>query len=41
MDALAEASEDDLLGVRDIGAEVAHSIREYFAEPRNLKAVSG
>jgi DNA ligase (NAD+) len=39
MDALAEASEDDLLGVRDIGAEVAHSIREYFDEPRNLKAV--
>jgi DNA ligase (NAD+) len=39
MDALAEASEDDLLGVRDIGNEVAHSIREYFDEPRNLKAV--
>src|SRR5579863_5638798 len=39
MDALAEASEDDLLGVRDIGNEVAHSIRKYFDEPRNLKAV--
>jgi DNA ligase (NAD+) len=39
MDALATASEDDLLGVRDIGSEVAHSIREYFDEPRNLKAV--
>ncbi len=39
MSALAEASEDDLLGVRDIGAEVAHSIREYFDEPRNMKAV--
>ncbi|MGA6970885.1 MAG: NAD-dependent DNA ligase LigA, partial [Candidatus Binatus sp.] len=39
MDALADASEDDLLGVRDIGSEVAHSIREYFDEPRNLKAV--
>ena len=39
MQALAEASEDDLLGVRDIGAEVAHSIREYFDEPRNMKAV--
>jgi DNA ligase (NAD+) len=39
MNALAEASEDDLLSVRDIGAEVAHSIREYFAEPRNMKAV--
>ena len=40
MDALAAASEDDLLGVRDIGNEVAHSIREYFDEPRNLKAVN-
>jgi DNA ligase (NAD+) len=39
MQALVEASEDDLLGVRDIGAEVALSIREYFDEPRNLKAV--
>jgi DNA ligase (NAD+) len=39
MDALVAASEDDLLGVRDIGKEVAHSIREYFDEPRNLKAV--
>jgi DNA ligase (NAD+) len=39
MERLAEASEDDLLSVRDIGAEVAHSIREYFAEPRNMKAV--
>src|SRR5579863_4218545 len=39
MDALAAASEDELLGVRDIGKEVAHSIREYFDEPRNLKAV--
>ena len=39
MDALVAASEDDLLGVRDIGDEVAHSIREYFDEPRNLKAV--
>ena len=39
MDALVAASEDDLLGVRDIGNEVAHSIREYFDEPRNLKTV--
>jgi DNA ligase (NAD+) len=39
MDALVNASEDDLLGVRDIGNEVAHSIREYFDEPRNLKTV--
>ena len=39
LEALMEASEDDLLGVRDIGAEVARSIREYFDEPRNRKAV--
>ena len=39
LEALAQASEDDLLSVRDIGAEVAHSIREYFDEPRNMKAV--
>lgn len=36
---LVEASEDDLLGIRDIGPEVARSIREYFAEPRNRRAV--
>ena len=39
LDALAAASEDELTSVRDIGAEVAHSIREYFDEPRNLKAI--
>ena len=39
LEALSAATEDDLLGVRDIGAEVARSIREYFDEPRNLKAV--
>ncbi|HEY6417453.1 MAG TPA: NAD-dependent DNA ligase LigA [Candidatus Binataceae bacterium] len=39
MEALAAASEDDLLAVRDIGAEVARSIREYFDEPRNMRAV--
>ncbi|HXW84760.1 MAG TPA: NAD-dependent DNA ligase LigA [Candidatus Binataceae bacterium] len=37
--AVADASEDDLTAVRDIGAEVARSVREYFAEPRNRKAV--
>jgi DNA ligase (NAD+) len=39
LDALSAATEDDLSGVRDIGGEVARSIREYFDEPRNLKAV--
>jgi NAD-dependent DNA ligase len=28
-----------LLAVRDIGPEVARSIREYFDEPRNRKVV--
>ncbi len=36
---LAAASEDDLRAIRDIGPEVARSIREYFDEPRNMKAV--
>ena len=36
---LRDASEDQLLAVRDIGPEVARSIREYFAEPRNTKAL--
>jgi DNA ligase (NAD+) len=39
LEALTEASEDELLAVRDIGPEVARSVREYFDEPRNLKAV--
>jgi DNA ligase (NAD+) len=39
IDALRDASEDDLRAVRDIGDEVARSIREYFDEPRNRKAV--
>jgi DNA ligase (NAD+) len=39
LEALARASEDDLLAVRDIGPEVATSVREYFDEPRNLRAV--
>ncbi len=39
LEALARASEDDLLSVRDIGPEVARSIREFFAEERNLAVV--
>src|SRR5579862_817078 len=39
LEALSTASEEDLTAVRDIGGEVAHSIREYFDEPRNLDAV--
>jgi DNA ligase (NAD+) len=39
LETLSRASEEELTAVRDIGAEVARSIREYFDEPRNLKAV--
>jgi DNA ligase (NAD+) len=39
MEALIDASEDNLLSVRDIGPEVARSIRAYCGEPRNLKTV--
>ena len=39
IDKLMEASEDGLRAVRDIGATVARSIREYFDEPRNRKVV--
>jgi DNA ligase (NAD+) len=39
IDRLMAASEDELRGVRDIGDEVARSIAEYFAEPRNSKAI--
>ncbi len=39
LEALSAAGEEDLTSVRDIGAEVAHSIREYFDEPRNMHAV--
>jgi len=35
---LMAASEEDLRGVRDIGPEVARSIRQYFDEPRNRTA---
>jgi len=35
---IANATEEDLKSIRDVGPEVARSIREYFAEPRNLKA---
>jgi DNA ligase (NAD+) len=37
--ALMAASEEELRGVRDIGPEVARSIRQYFDEPRNRRAL--
>src|SRR5713101_6656891 len=36
--ALMAASEEELRAVRDIGPEVARSIRQYFDEPRNRRA---
>ncbi|HJU11324.1 MAG TPA: NAD-dependent DNA ligase LigA [Candidatus Binataceae bacterium] len=36
---LMDANEEELRAVRDIGPEVAHSIRQYFDEPRNRRAV--
>jgi DNA ligase (NAD+) len=37
--ALIAADEEELRAVRDIGPEVARSIRQYFDEPRNRRAV--
>jgi DNA ligase (NAD+) len=39
LEALMTASEEELRAVRDIGPEVARSIRQYFDEPRNRHAV--
>jgi DNA ligase (NAD+) len=36
---LMDASDEELRAVRDVGPEVARSIREYFDEPRNRKTV--
>jgi len=36
LDALTAAREEDLLRIRDIGAEVAGSITRFFGEPQNL-----
>jgi DNA ligase (NAD+) len=38
LEPLMDASEDELQSVRDIGGEVASSIRAYFDEPRNRQA---
>jgi len=39
MDALMEASEDELQQVSEVGTRVAAAIREFFAEPQNRKLV--
>ncbi len=40
LDRLMAATEQDLLGVHDVGPVVAQSIRQFFAEPHNLDVVS-
>ncbi|MFO7543684.1 MAG: NAD-dependent DNA ligase LigA [Thiobacillus sp.] len=40
LDRLIAASEDDLLGVRDVGPIVAQSILQFFSEPHNLDVVN-
>ena len=37
--ALAEADEERLLGVHEVGPQVAHNVREFFAEPANRRVV--
>src|SRR3954466_61367 len=37
MDALASASEDELLQVNEVGPRIAASIKEFFEEPANRK----
>jgi DNA ligase (NAD+) len=39
LDRLMQASEDDLLAIRDIGPEVAGSISRFFSEPSNVKVI--
>ncbi len=39
LEAIADADEEELQSVRDVGTEVARSIREFFAEPRNRALV--
>jgi DNA ligase (NAD+) len=40
LDALLAASEEQLLEVADVGPVVAHSIRQYFADPLNLELIA-
>ncbi len=39
MDALMEASEEELVKVNEVGPRIAASIREFFAEEKNLRLV--
>lgn len=39
MDALIKASEDELIEVNEVGPRIAASIREFFAEEKNVKLI--
>lgn len=39
MDALMKASEDELVEVNEVGPRIAASIREFFAEEKNVKLI--
>ncbi|WP_025321915.1 NAD-dependent DNA ligase LigA [Deferrisoma camini] len=39
LEALMDASEEDLLAVPDVGPEVASSVRAFFAEPANRESI--
>ena len=39
LDALAEATEEELVGVEEVGPKVAESIRFFFAQPENRELV--
>ncbi len=39
LDALMDASEEELLRVPDVGPEVARSVRAFFSEPRNRESI--
>lgn len=39
LDALANASEEDLLEINDVGPVVAHSIREFFNNPKKIELI--
>ena len=39
MDALIEATEEELIEVNEVGPRIARSIREFFAEEKNLRLI--
>ena len=41
MERLIKADEDSLLGIKEIGPEVAHSVVKFFEQDANIKAING